>query len=353
MSLFTGAYANPLDSAPRTIMQSALNASRQALALAGAPNTNNMALIVVALTGFNGSRNHPWAGIREKEEHYSGSLLKIAAMYAAFDLRASADQLAVGSGLAAWPQIEAALMSAFNPEVVSHTPSPISGSLMLGPQDKNRKPNYSAVLELGSGPDFTVDFTTAQLDAFENMMVKQENPGATTTIHGLGYPYLNGKIADDGFFDGGTNGAWLAGDYAQIWPAARIACLNDADTAQGTTVWHLAKLMTLLADGKLVGPLSSGGMKQFMARAGNFFHQTTPPIWPTNGRFLATHGKVGIGKLKTGKPVFSEALIVRDTVRNLDFVVIWQNVIQDGQTQRKLLEPVATMTEATMLAFTP
>ncbi|MFD9719108.1 hypothetical protein [Streptomyces sp. NPDC059076] len=354
MSLFTGAYANPLASTAQPAMQSVLNATRQTLSLAGAPNVNNMALIVVALTGFKGTLNHPWAALREQEEHYSGSLLKIAAMYAAFDLRASADQVASsGSGLSTWPQIDAALKAQFNPEITAHTPSLINGSTLLKPEDKSRKPDYSAVLTLGTGPDFTVDFTQTQKDAFENMMVIQDNPGATTTIHGLGYPYLNGKIADDGFFDGTSKGMWLAGDYAQIWRAARIPCINDLDTAQGTTLWHLAKLMTLLADDKLVGSLSSGEMKGLMARAGNFFHQTTPPIWPTDGRFIASHGKVGIGPLKSNKKVFSESLIVRDTLRELEFVVIWQNVIQDGQTQRQLFEPVATMAEAVMNSFVP
>src|SRR5262245_4611957 len=91
---------------------------------------------------------------------------------------------------------------------------------------------------MGVGPDFVVDFTSAQRGALEDMMVQQNNPGATTTIHGLGDPYLNGKIADDGFFDGSGHGVWLAGDYAQQWPAARISCVDDVDTAQGTTARH-------------------------------------------------------------------------------------------------------------------
>jgi hypothetical protein len=353
MALFTGLYANPLDPLANPTMQAALNATRQTLSLAGTPNVDTLALIVVALTGYEGTTNHPWAGLREKEEHYSGSLVKVAAMYAAFDLRASADQLATDAGLTTWPQIEAALKSSFNPEIDAHTPPLISGSPLLRPQDKTRKPNYSAVLQLGMGPDFVVDFTQSQLAAFEDMMVQQNNPGATTTIHGLGYPYLNGKIADDGFFDGVGQGLWLAGDYAAQWPAARIPCVNDFDTAQGTTAWHLAMLLTLLADDMLVGPLSSQGMKDLMARAGKFFPQTTPPIWPANGRFFPTHGKVGIGPLKSGKSTFSEGLILRDTARDLGFVAVWQNVVQKGQTPLQLFQPVATLIEAAIDAFVP
>jgi hypothetical protein len=274
-------------------------------------------------------------------------------MYTAFDLRSSADQLAIDSGLTTWPEIEAALKSTFNPDIDTHTPSQISGSPLLRPQDKTRKPNYAAVLQLGTGGDFVVDFTQTQLDAFEDMMVQQNNPGATTTIHGLGYPYMNGKIADDGFFDGVGKGLWLAGDYSSQWPATRIACVNDQNTAQGTTAWHLAMLLTLLADNLLVGEKSSMGMKDLMNRAGKFFPNTNPPIWPADGRFVPTHGKVGIGPLKSGKLTFSEGLILRDTVRNLEFVVVWQNVVQNGQTELQLFQPVATLIEAAINAFVP
>ncbi|MFF9768286.1 hypothetical protein ACF1GT_17010 [Streptomyces sp. NPDC014636] len=352
MSLFTGSYVNPLDSSSHPAMQAALQATRQALSLAGAPNAGNLSVIVVALSGDAGSFHHPWAALREHEEHYSASLLKIAAMYAAFDLRSSADQLAAQSGLTTWPQIEAALKSSFNPEIDAHTPPLISGATSLTAQDKVRKPDYSAVLQLSSGADFVVDFTTAQNKAFEDMMVNQNDPGATTTIHGLGYPYLAGKIADDGFFDGTSNGVWLAGDYAHQWPAVRIPCVNDVDTAQGTTSWQLASLLTLLADDNLVGPTSSQDMKGLMARAGNWFHEGTPPIWPLDGRFIATHGKVGFGPLKApGKTVYSEGLIVRDTDRKSEFVAVWQNVISTGQPKRQLFQPVATLMEAAMNAF--
>src|SRR5690348_9440784 len=252
-------------------MQAALDATRQAQSFAGAPNVDNLAMTVVALTGFEGTLDHPWAALREQEVHYTASMVKIAAMYAAFDLRASADQLAVAGGLTTWAQIEAALISTFNPEIDAHTPGPIASSPALGPQDKSRKPSYSALLQLGSGPDFVVDFSPAQLAAFEDMMVQQNNAGAGTTIHALGYPYLDGKLTDDGFFDGVSNGIWLAGDYVGQWPTARIACVNDRDTAQGTTTWQLASLMTLLADDRLVGQLSSQGMKDLMGRAGTFF----------------------------------------------------------------------------------
>jgi hypothetical protein len=44
-------------------------------------------------------------------------------------------------------------------KVTAHTPSLISGSPLLRAEDKTRKPNYRAVLQLAAGGDFDVDFT--------------------------------------------------------------------------------------------------------------------------------------------------------------------------------------------------
>ncbi|MEV5491667.1 hypothetical protein AB0L47_27355 [Streptomyces bobili] len=130
--------------------------------------------------------NHPWAAIREQDECYSASLIKIAAMYTAFDLRASADQLAIDQGLTTWPAIEAALQATFDPDIATHTPSLINASTDLRDEDKDRRPDYSAVLQLGApGGNFTVDFTPGQVSAFENMMVQQHDQGATTTSRHL------------------------------------------------------------------------------------------------------------------------------------------------------------------------
>ena len=368
MSLFSGPQPNPLNTSAHILMQVALETTKQALLATGTPNVDRLALMVVALTGFEGTDTHPWAGLRVDEEHYSASLLKLAAMYAAFDFRSSADQLATGSGLTTFPEIEALMQATFDPDIVAHTPSLITNSPALRGEDKTRKPAYRDVLQLGAGPDFVVDFTQKQLDAFEDMIVNQHNPGATTTIHGLGYPLLNGKLADDGFFDG-TTGVWLAGDYAggaatpTTWPAARIDSVNDGPVAQATTATHLARVLTLLFDNRLVGPLSSAAMQELMHRAGAWFHHdgTIPAgmIWPRDGRFLATHSKVGLGPLKNGKSAFSEGLLVRDTQTDRDFVVVWQNVqdslgpAPDFPPFRRTFEPVATLVEAAIRAFVP
>lgn len=352
MALFSDPPTNPLASSPDTTMQAAMDTTRAALSFAGSPNVDNLAMTVVMITGSEGTFDHPWAGLRSDETHYAASLVKIASMYAAFDLRSSADVLVTDLGLTSWPDMEAALIADFNPEIDANTPAGISGSPLLRPEDKTRKPSYAAMLQPGSGGAFAVDFTPDQLAAFENFVVQQHDAGAGTTIHNLGYPLLNGKLAFDGFFDG-SDGIWLAGDYVHTWPAARIACVNDVDTAQGTTTFQFASLLTLMADEKLVGPTSSREMKALMSRAGTFFPSTVPPLWPAGGRFRAIGGKVGIGPLKSRRTVFSEAIFAVDTFRDLEFVAAWVNVVQNGQTQRQLFEPVSLIMEAAVTAFVP
>jgi hypothetical protein len=359
MALFTGAYPDPLAASPHAGMQTALLTARQGLSAIGTPNVDRLAIIAVALTGFAGTNNHPWAAIRDTEFHYSASLLKVAAMYAAFDLRSSADQLASAGGHTSWDTLEPALQQQFDPDIAARTPSLITSSGTLRPQDKSRKPNYRAVLDVTNGPVWRVDFSAVQVAAFEDMLVQQNNPGATTTIHGLGYPYLNGKIADDGFFSGGA-GMWLAGDYAggTDWPAARIDSVNDGPVAQATTARHLARMFTLLFTNRLVGRQSSLDMQDLLGRAGKWFHwdEVFAPIWPPGSRFVATHSKVGNGPMKIASLIaLSEAVKITDTLTGKDFVVVWQNV-QDttdshGSPLRRSFEPVAQLVEATLSAF--
>ena len=151
MALFTGAYTNPLAVSPDTTIQAAMDATQLTLSSGGSPNVNNLAMTVVIITGSEGTFDHPWAGLRANETHYAASLVKIASMYAAFDMRSSADILVTDQGLTSWPDIEAALVADFNPEIDTNTPTGISGSPLLRPEDKTRKPNYAGMLQPGSG----------------------------------------------------------------------------------------------------------------------------------------------------------------------------------------------------------
>jgi hypothetical protein len=358
MSLFTGMYSSPLHGQPDPLMQSALEAAQLAQVVIGAPNANRIAIMVVALTSPDENGQHRWAGLRQQEEHYSASLIKVAAMYAAFDLRASAEQLREERSLTSWPDVETAIVAEWTPELLSRIPERIRNAPELPVPDRTRSPRYANMLTTAPDADgnVTVQFTPRIDQALDDMVPQAHNTGATTIIRDLGYPYLNAKLADDGFFDGAGSGIWLAGDYSGASPYVRIDSINDGLVAQATTAWHMALLYTLLADRRLVGPISSTDMLGLLGRAGNWFGHAVPPVW-SGGPLRVTGSKVGVGPLKTGESVFSEAIFVHDTQRDLHFAVVWQNAIGSfdvsGRPAGSFLETVARLIEAAVFAFVP
>jgi hypothetical protein len=350
MTIFFGAYDWPLDAHPDSTAQEALEDRIAQAVAAGTANADRIALTVVALGKKDADGRHPWVGLREREVHYSASLLKVAAMYAAFDLRSSADLLLRNEGLTTWAELKQRLDDEWTPDIAARTPDRIRNATGLPAAQRTRPPVYANVLRTGEDADGNpaVVFTKRIDDALDDMIPGAHNPGATTIIRDLGYPYLNAKLADDGFFDGIETGVWLAGDYSGQAPYVRIESVNDGAVAQATTALHLAALFTLMADGRLVGPQSSEDMRTLLGRAGGWFGHTQPPLL-ADGHLLVTGSKVGVGPLKTGESVYSEGLFIHDNVRDLDFAVVWQNAIgsagANGRPKRAFLEFVAGLVE--------
>src|SRR4051812_40392228 len=78
------------------LMEAALETALTEVAASspGAAGPSRAALSVAAVDGTPGSLDLPHAGVRFGETHYSASLLKVAAMYAAFELLKSANAIA-------------------------------------------------------------------------------------------------------------------------------------------------------------------------------------------------------------------------------------------------------------------
>ena len=51
--------------------------------------------------------------------------------------------------------------------------------------------------------------------------------------------------------------------------------------------------------------------------------------------------------------MLSETIFAVDTFCDLEFLAGWVNVVQNGQTQRQLFEPVSLIMEAVVTAFIP
>jgi hypothetical protein len=347
-NLFTGSYLDYLpdenDPARNTSIQDALDAHLNGLSGAQSAILDQVAFMVVAAT----DQNHPWGGHRHHEQDYSASLLKIAALYTAYELRRYARDFIDSDGPGTAQDFYSGLDAASQPEIDNHSPSTIT---------THRYPGYPTVLDVAidASGTLTTDFTDAYRHDLWLMAVQSDDPASARCIHGLGFGYLNAKLADDGFFSG-AEGMWLAGDYVGTWPAVRIQSMNDGPSAQCTSAWDLAKALTILHAKRLVTEDDSVEMLDLLRQNKGWMHYTHPPVWPS-GSIDVYAAKVGVGSLKPppgaaiGQQVLSEGLFVYDSLRDLEFVVVWQNL--QRPTTNPDLTLVAGVIEAAIAGYAP
>jgi hypothetical protein len=180
---------------------------------------------------------------------------------------------------------------------------------------------------------FSPTYTTNVRD----MIVPSNNAQASASIQALGYSWINGLLAKVGLFNQNTNrGIWLAGTFSTAFPAVRVPSINDGLSAQATTTIDMARLFALLIEGITLDSRSIDGiasdMRDLLSAAqsvGDSSFMTTgarPGINGLGPGFTITHCKIGLGGLKAGGEVASEATILThdDTVQQ--FIVVWQNV---------------------------
>lgn len=360
MEMFTGAYQDNLepegDPGRNRSMQDALDSFMNGLSGSDLTALERVGLTVAALTG---NESLPWAGHRHNEVHYSASMVKLLAMYAAHTLRFFAEGLRADQKPATADDFFAALASEFNGAIRSATPAKILATYPNESDEAKIIPAYQTVLEPQldvSGTPVGVDFTFGYRTHLRGMLIQQQDAPAADCIHGVAFGFMNAKAGDDGFFDDANQrGIWLAGDYIGQWTPVTIASVNDALVAQATTAVDMARLFARMFSGTLESGSLTDLIPMLTPGGRSWFHQLL--IWP-NGDISATHSKVGIGPLKRNgagviERVVSEALIAHDRGRDIDFAVIWQNLKVPGNATMPELQPVANMVETTIKAFQP
>jgi hypothetical protein len=349
----------PAAATPDATLQTALDNARAGLPAGQQPTIADVPITLIAL---GDETPYAAASFRGDEMDYSASMLKIAALYAAHELRAAAQRLADAVRPTDTAQLIAALRLQFDPVIktafstistLAHDP----GSEAEHPgindiTDEHVLPHYEQVLQLNAGQ---VEFLPEYMANIKGMIVDGHNPEAAKCIHGLGYGYINGVLTSGAFFEpiapGGPAGIWLCGDFMQQWPYIRVTSANDRGVAQATTTNQMARLVALIADGTLPGSTDPGGMLDLLAQGGRWFDNPSEPpvIWGIDEPVEVTHAKVGQGPLKSGTTVVSEAEIVHEKRTDNRFVVVWQN-LKGGATQANL-RAVAKVVEDAIEAF--
>jgi hypothetical protein len=376
MSCFpTAAFADPItsDQKLKDAFDSAINAVKNdPIYKDSLPLIDELPIIIVAL---NLDKTRPAAGQHISEMFYSGSLLKIAAMYAAFQLREAVNALAATMDFATVTDESiffTAVQKEFDQEILG-APDLIKHTSTTGNRAPIYKTIFTATQDLGDNT-WSVDFRSDVDPKFDfaghlsKMIVDSHNPSAGFCIQMLGFSFINGLLLRGGFFDPrAKRGIWLAGDYLNPlsfinaeyakegahpgsgdpdsveehslgisgWLPITIPSVNDGEVKQVTTCTDAAKLMVLLADDKLVG--TTGGASVGIANSEMLamLHRGVSGGAPSLvGRvptvFTVLQSKIGVGDLKPvngGQKVFSEALIVKQAGPPMrEFVVVWQNV---------------------------
>jgi hypothetical protein len=320
-------------------------AARNNAAFSHLPDVRTVPIAVMALND-DGSR--PVAGQREFEMFFSGSLLKVAAMYAAFQLRVAVNDLASTFNPATIntpDKVFEKISATFDKQIAGSVPRITSAP---GVTLKMRVPKYNEVFQAAMvGRGWRLSFNGAGTDNFaghlRKMIVGSHNDSARFCIRALGYSWINGLLQSAGFLNfgfPGSEGIWLAGDYSEQ-PTVPILSVNDGPVKQATTCFHMAWLFSLLHDKKLVKNTAD----PFTGLSGNddmlrlLRDAVDDPGAPSLLKrvphsFTVLQSKIGVGELKGGscritdqnRCVFSEGAILRRPPSGRKFVVVWQNL---------------------------
>lgn len=192
-----------------------------------------MALTSSGLSSF-------YAGRFDDQMHFSGSLLKVAALFAAGQFHAEAKAFAVGYTV--WTKFvqdfNAALKTEVNAtadsRILTYTPS--AGMSLM--------PNTEAILKKTAFP--TITFTDGFEGSLGRMIVQSSEADSAICIRALGYGYINTSLKMANLFNSTTStGIWLAGTYGGD-TYVRIPCVNDHPDVQVTTSRKMCELFAMI-----------------------------------------------------------------------------------------------------------
>lgn len=321
-------YVLPLEMTNETLSTCADDVERD-------PDTAPLCGAVADLTGQ--PELPPFYAHNPMDMLYVGSLAKLYPMYVAFELRKRVEEQArdmirfgLPTATPGWERrVFAALEKAWKPKLKAAFPTRPEGLpkfaeiFTLSPTGEarfaeNDPPLTNADLDARppdprpGRPPISPEFKTPPgkfRDWMRLMMRWSSNEASSRCIRALGYPYLNGTLRSAGFFDPRSRaGLWISGDYlGNDWLKADAAgqplsarwtgLQRRRVTNFGGTAVQVARLMTLLAQGRLVDKASSEEMLRLMtgvAGIGSYVRGALHRAEPRRP-FTRIASKIGLG----------------------------------------------------------
>jgi hypothetical protein len=371
---FTPVSPYPWTGAPDPALQKALAAAagdQANISRLGTKAHVPFSMIALATDG-----KHRYAGVSGTDMDFSGSLLKVAVMYAAFELRAAANRLIAALGIPYKPGQPQALPPAV-PDAFNAPINDTADVRVRGKPGGQKFPKYDTILRFtGIGaPVGPVEFTDAFQTNLTGMIVHSGDAEAGACIRALGYAYLNAVLKTAGFFTPGARkgkeeGIWIAGDYESA-PQVRIAALNDGSGALVMTTEAMCRLVAMIETGELVNDSALHGqsnldMQDLLLSAAKgpdtpFISKVSSPL-----PFSIAKNKLGwahLGRGEKGPAIASEASVLvwnatdPATAKKLadhkltgTLVICWQNVNNDEVTEFDPIADIVTQTYRAILS---
>jgi hypothetical protein len=298
----------------------------------------------------------PYGGLNDRSEYFVASLAKIAAMYAAYQLRSFVREYA-----ATFQGMVEDLLPILEKQITPLIESQV-------PVFSKNHPALTKIFTASynfSGPGFLVDFSSTNaldsklnelyaleeshgvtafnetqklgfLDRLKLMIQWSSNCGACTCIRDLGFQYINAALKKAGFFDAASStGLWLGASYASGCSGAsrgetkavgNVPIVNKEagdEVFQVATPRSVAKMLRAIADLKLVRVRASLQMKNLLDKSTG---ETSSPI----GLGLIGPAKV-FSKLGVGVFTVCDGAIIENQVvpsqgipifRDLNYVAV-------------------------------
>ena len=253
----------------------------------------------IALVDLSRGSSMGYAGWNDSRQTYVASLAKIAAMFAAFQLRkavrAASTQMRALDADELWDSIADAWKPA-----VSHA---VKGRPADFPNLKN------IFVAKGSMGRWEIDFTDSHddweqinklgdslpkglgfRDRLKLMIANSNNHAAASCIDDIGFQYLNGALAAQGLFLPGDGGLWIALDYGgHKWGRG-----VGGGWAQGGNAYTVARFLALLETKQLVDEDSSTEMQELMSFKGHYGSWFVNKLRKENRAPQRAYGKIGL-----------------------------------------------------------
>ncbi|MDX2299939.1 MAG: hypothetical protein NW204_09460 [Xanthomonadaceae bacterium] len=286
----------------------------------------HVALSIAAVEGPDDFRH---AGIDFGRTYYSASVLKVVIPYCAYQLRIAVEDVGNAAGATDGATAYAAARLVIDPLAASAVPAIAAAGIPVAMQVPKYEQIFAIIPTVGGG--ISVNINAGFETLMRRALIESSNEAAAICIKHLGYGWINGALAAGGFFLPPTQGIWLCGTFDGSRPSVPVESVNDGQVAQATTTFDMANLYANVLRGSLVDSSASSDIDQLLRNTAS----GPEPSWMDGTRrdtgssdFTVTHTKIGVGPLKTGKSVFSEASVIVPNGETKQFIVMWQNAFE-------------------------